>query len=169
MSTEPEMSDAQFTNVFSIMIGGLILLTVALIILANVMASGINQSNLNQLARDNQAAERIEPVGEIAIGEAAATETASSSGSEQAETMSGEAVYQSTCSACHAAGVAGAPMFGDAAAWSDRIAKGVDTLYNHALNGFQGDAGVMPAKGGNTSLSDEEVKAAVDHMVEAAK
>jgi cytochrome c5 len=172
MSHEPEMSDTQFTNLFSIMIGGLILLTIALIILATVVASGVNQSDLNQQVRDSQAVERIEAVGEIAVGKEAAMASASGtmdSGSGETEVASGESVYQSNCAACHASGVAGAPMFGDAAAWSDRLAKGVETLYQHAINGFQGESGNMPAKGGNTGLSDEAVQAAVDHMVEAAK
>lgn len=171
MSNEPEMSDAQFTNVFSIMIGGLIVLTVALIILAIVVSSGVRQSNVSATVRDAKVAERIQPVGQIAIGEEPQTQTASAatSGSQETGMASGESVYQNTCSACHASGVAGAPVFGNSEAWADRIAKGKETLYQHALNGFQGDAGVMPAKGGNSGLSDEEVKAAVDHMVDAAK
>jgi cytochrome c5 len=71
--------------------------------------------------------------------------------------------------ACHAAGVAGAPKTGDKSAWTPRIAQGANVLYDHALKGFQGKAGVMPAKGGNTALSDDDVKAAVDYMVGAAK
>jgi cytochrome c5 len=58
---------------------------------------------------------------------------------------------------------------GDKAAWAPRIAQGPNVLHDHAIKGFQGKAGVMPAKGGNTSLSDADVKAAVDHMVAAAK
>lgn len=78
----------------------------------------------------------------------------------------GEAVYNQACMACHAQGVAGAPKQGDAEAWADRIDKGMDTLYENSINGFQGEAGVMPPKGGFANLSDEEVKAAVDYMVE---
>jgi cytochrome c5 len=77
----------------------------------------------------------------------------------------GKAVYDQTCHVCHAAGIAGSPKFGDKAAWAPRIATGVDTLYNVALHG----KGAMPAKGGNTALSDAQVKAAVDYMVAAAK
>ncbi len=82
---------------------------------------------------------------------------------------SGESTYKTSCAACHVAGVAGAPKFGDKPAWKDRIAQGKDTLYEHALKGFQGKAGFMPAKGGNAALPDEEVKAAVDYMVNAAQ
>jgi cytochrome c5 len=81
----------------------------------------------------------------------------------------GKAIFTSTCSVCHGAGIAGAPKFGDKAAWAPRIAEGTATLYQHALNGFQGKTGVMPPKGGNTALSDDDVKAAVDYMVSAAK
>ena len=77
----------------------------------------------------------------------------------------GKATYASVCAVCHAAGVAGAPKFGDKAAWAPRIKQGKDTLYASALKG----KGAMPAKGGNPSLSDDAVKAAVDHMVSAAK
>ena len=81
----------------------------------------------------------------------------------------GKAIYEQACSACHAAGVAGAPKFGDAAAWKDRVAQGQDVLYTHAIQGYTGSAGVMPPKGGFANLSDDEVKAAVDYMVESAK
>jgi cytochrome c5 len=77
----------------------------------------------------------------------------------------GEEVYKQTCFACHAAGVAGAPKLGDKAAWGPRIAQGIDTLYTHSLKGFQGKVGVMPPKGGNVTLPDADVKAAVDYMV----
>ncbi len=82
-----------------------------------------------------------------------------------AKPAGGEGIYKSSCAACHSAGVAGAPKSGDKAAWAPRIAQGKDTLYKHAIGGFQGKAGVMPAKGGNTSLSDADVKAAVDYMI----
>lgn len=81
----------------------------------------------------------------------------------------GKAVYDQACMACHAQGVAGAPKQGDTEAWADRIAKGMDTLYENSINGFQGDAGMMPPKGGFANLSDEEVEAAVDYMVEQSQ
>ena len=81
----------------------------------------------------------------------------------------GEGVYKSACVACHGAGIAGAPKAGDKAAWSARIAQGKPTLYTHAIAGYQGKGGVMPAKGGNASLPDADVKSAVDHMVSLIK
>ncbi len=77
----------------------------------------------------------------------------------------GKAVYEKTCMVCHATGVANAPKLADKAAWKDRIAKGIDTLYTHSLKGFN----AMPPKGGNMGLSDADVKAAVDYMVSQAK
>lgn len=82
-----------------------------------------------------------------------------------AENTVGKSVYGKTCAMCHAAGVAGAPKPGDKADWAPRIAQGNDTLYKHALEGFTGAKGMMPPRGTGTSLSDDEVKAAVDYMV----
>jgi cytochrome c5 len=81
----------------------------------------------------------------------------------------GKATYDLACTACHTGGIAGAPKTGDKVAWADRIKQGNGTLYDHAIKGYQGKAGVMPAKGGNTSLSDDAVKAAVDYMVTASR
>ncbi len=88
--------------------------------------------------------------------------------SKSASVDAGKKLYEANCQACHGAGVAGAPKFGDKAAWAPRIKQGSATLYEHAINGFQGKMGVMPAKGG-ASASDAEVKAAVDYMTAAVK
>jgi cytochrome c5 len=80
----------------------------------------------------------------------------------------GKKLYDTTCMACHASGVAGAPKFGDKAAWADRIKQGIAILDEHAIKGFQGKTGMMPAKGGSQA-SDEDVKAAVAYMVAAVK
>ena len=81
----------------------------------------------------------------------------------------GKKIFEASCAACHGTGVAGAPKFGDKSAWAPRIAQGINVLYTHAIGGFQGKAGVMPPKGGNTALPDPDVKAAVDYMVAAGK
>ena len=83
-----------------------------------------------------------------------------------AENTVGKSVFGKTCAMCHAAGVAGAPKPGDKADWAPRIAQGKDTLYKHAIEGFTGSKGMMPARGGAASLSDDEVKAAVDFMAD---
>ncbi|WP_226668491.1 c-type cytochrome [Microbulbifer aggregans] len=114
---------------------------------------------------DEQIAERIAPAGKTCMkGDecaAAAPAAAASSGGAR----SGADVYSGHCAACHGTGAAGAPKFGDAGAWGPRVAKGMDTLYTHALNGFN----AMPPKGLCMTCSDDEVKAAVDHMVENSK
>ncbi|MET3135522.1 cytochrome c5 [Oxalobacteraceae bacterium GrIS 1.11] len=74
--------------------------------------------------------------------------------------QSGEVVYTTICAACHASGAAGSPKFGDASAWSARIAQGYDTLLKHAVEGIR----AMPAKGGNPDLDDVEVARAVVFM-----
>ncbi|WP_439330566.1 c-type cytochrome [Melaminivora alkalimesophila] len=99
---------------------------------------------------------------------AAASGTATAAAAAAAAAGGGElgkSVYEKSCALCHAAGVAGAPKLDDKSDWSPRIAQGKDTLYKHAIEGFTGKKGVMPPRGGAASLSDEEVKAAVDFMV----
>ena len=77
----------------------------------------------------------------------------------------GKAVYDKTCVACHAQSVAGSPKLGDKAAWAPRLQQGADALLQSALKG----KGAMPPKGGNTALSDAEVRAAIEYMVSQAK
>ncbi|MGO2414986.1 MULTISPECIES: c-type cytochrome [Cobetia] len=134
------------------------------------------------LAADNSReaiAERLKPVGELCLkGEACAGDT-SAAGAQQAEpsdsdqdstasadaTIDGEKVYGGICMACHTTGAAGAPRLGEASDWEARLSKGTDTLYGHAINGFN----AMPAKGGNPALSDDEVKAAVDYLLDSVR
>jgi cytochrome c5 len=99
---------------------------------------------------------RLRPVGEYVL---AAAET------DSGGAVDGAKIYNGLCAGCHAVGAAGAPKAGDKDAWGARIAKGKDTLYKHAINGFQGSNGMMPARGGNPKLTDDEVKAAVDHLL----
>lgn len=86
-----------------------------------------------------------------------------------AENSQGKSTYNKTCVLCHGVGAAGAPKPGDKADWGPRIAQGMDVLYKHSMDGFTGAKGVMPARGGAAALSDDEVKAAVDYMVEQSK
>ncbi len=111
-----------------------------------------------------------EPLAPAATAAAApvATATAAAPAATTAK-PDGRKVYDTACTACHAAGIAGAPKFGDKPDWAARIAQGQNTLYTHAIAGYQGKGGVMPPRGGNASLSDADVKAAVDYMVAAAK
>lgn len=83
-----------------------------------------------------------------------------------AENELGKSVFNKTCALCHAAGVAGAPKPGDKADWGPRIAQGKETLYKHAMEGFTGAKGMMPPRGGAPTLTDDEMKAAVDYMAD---
>jgi cytochrome c5 len=112
------------------------------------------------------AAEAAAPAEAAPAAEAAAPEAAAATAGASDK---GKQVYDSVCMACHAAGVAGAPKFGDKAAWAPRIAQGMDLLHEHSIKGFMGKAGMMPPKGGRADLPDEDVMAAVDYMVNAAK
>ena len=98
---------------------------------------------------------------------ASAAATTTTATATQVSADAGEKLFGSLCTTCHTAGLMGAPKFGDKAAWAPHIAQGKDTLYKHAISGYQGKAGVMPAKGGSQA-SDDEVKAAVDYMVSKA-
>ena len=116
-------------------------------------------------------AERIEPIGEVLLLGSAELTAAAVAPVVQPNPVSapltGPQVYNQACFACHMPpGIAGAPALGDAAAWSARVAQGLDMLVEHALVGFTGEAGVMPAKGGQMQLSDDEVRAAVEFMLE---
>ena len=98
---------------------------------------------------------------------ASAAATTTTATATQVSADAGEKLFGSVCATCHTAGLMGAPKLADKAAWAPRIAQGKDTLYKNAIVGYQGKAGVMPAKGGSQA-SDEEVKAAVDYMVSKA-
>lgn len=127
---------------------------------AVLVATGLTAGAVMASVED-QIRERIAPVGEVCLqGEdcgSAAPAAASSDGPR-----SGEDVYAAACQACHASGVAGAPVAGDAEAWGPRVDKGLETLIDHAINGFN----AMPPKGGCGSCSDEEIQAAVEYLVE---
>ncbi|KAA0912831.1 c-type cytochrome [Psychrobacter sp. ANT_WB68] len=108
---------------------------------------------------------RIQPVAKVCFEDDEVCDvTARSAGPAAGDgPRDGKAVYSAVCQTCHASGLLGSPMLGDAGAWGPRISKGKDTLYTHAINGFN----AMPAKGG-ADIPDEEVQNAVDYMVEQA-
>lgn len=166
--------DSQFFNMFSIVIG--VLVAIALVLFAIARAIGTpfeEQRALEDRKVQAQIAERIAPVGRVAVAgrdnSALAIVAANeSAGGAPAAALpaNGEEVYKQVCATCHTPGIAGAPKSGDRAAWAPRIAQGMPTLYEHAIKGFQGPGGVMPAKGGRTDLSDELVRESVDFMVQ---
>jgi len=134
----------------------------------------------DEVAIAKQRAERIaaetRPIGRLRISEAAedtatAAPAAATAGSDAAADTEpadlGKKVYDGLCFSCHSTGLAGIPQTGDTGEWADRIAQGDLLLYERAIKGFTGESGmVMPPKGGNASLSDDEVRAAVDYMIE---
>lgn len=170
--------DRKFFDIFMIVLGILVGVAVGIYGLAQV----ITEQTQTQFVRSDatyqdRIAERIRPVGQVAIagednsalptrGPAVAVAAAPAASTAAAAPTSGDEVYASACAACHGAGIAGAPKIGDAAAWGARIAQGIDTLSTHAIDGYQGSAGYMPAKGGRPDLSDDAVRAAVQHMVD---
>lgn len=161
--------DQIFFRNFSLALGAIAVMMVVFFIVAQFAGtSDTAETEMN----DEKVAEITAPVGQVtATGEEmeAATEevVADATADTAASGDVGETVYKSLCVNCHGipAMAAMMPQTGDKAAWQPRIEKGIDTLYDHAINGFTGDMGMMPGKGGNPSLSDDEVKAAVDYMV----
>lgn len=83
--------------------------------------------------------------------------------------IAGKDTYNNACQACHSSGIAGSPKFGDQNAWSGRIGQGMNVLVSHAINGFSGEDGTMPPKGGRADLSDKQVEQAVAYMVESSQ
>jgi len=106
--------------------------------------------------------ERIKPVGTSCMAGDSSCGGAAAAAAGGAP-RSGEEVYNTACMACHSTGAAGAPKLGDIAGWGPRIAKGTDALYASGVNGVPGTG--MVAKGGCVNCSDEEIRAAVDHMI----
>lgn len=164
-------TDLEFLKHFAMLIGGLILLTLVLMIGAAIIYSGQLPEPSN--VRIVQASERIAPIAAVYSGETgkAAMEAAQTAAAVAAQanvayegTLDGSVIYAKLCSACHVSGAGGAPLM-TKAAWTPRISQGLDTLVQHAIVGYQGNAGVMPARGGNPSLSDDQVKATVEWMI----
>lgn len=107
---------------------------------------------------------RVSAVGTINVGDSSTAAAATDEGP-----VDGESVYNTTCGTCHTTGIAGAPKVGDNAQWTARLEQGLETVILHAIEGYTGEAGVMPAKGGNPALSDDAVTAAVQYMVDQSQ
>lgn len=168
--SQPESSDSHFFNSFSIVLGLLIAFAIVLFGVARVIGRDNQGRDVREDPLTVQAVEQnIAPFGRVAVAgqdnsALAIKAPAAATGSAQAIPATGEAAFQQVCSACHGAGINGAPKFGDHAAWAPRIAQGKDTLYTHALEGYKS----MPARGG-TTWPDATIKSAVDYMVSQAK
>jgi len=139
----------------------------AKLIMSGLAALGVMAGTSGAYAQDaarDAIAERLAPVGQLCLqGQDCGTAAAPAGDSDSSGgDIDGEGIYGNVCSACHESGAAGAPVRGDEEAWAERTEQGFATLLDHAINGI----GAMPAKGGNASLSDEEVEAAVAYLVE---
>ncbi|HUZ78522.1 MAG TPA: c-type cytochrome [Chloroflexota bacterium] len=168
--------DTHFVNMFSLVIGALAAIAIVFFVVARAIGAHLES---RQLLGDpdyyRSVASRLAPLAQeavagqnnaaLAIGPVAGATAQAGGSSGPAMPASGQELFQQTCSACHGAGVAGAPKAGDKAAWARHIAKGLPTLYEHALHGFTGTSGTMPAKGGRTDAPDALVEQAVNYMV----
>jgi cytochrome c5 len=159
-------ADDIFWREFGVILLALVLFTV--IVFVTARAIGANSFERMQNSPD-AVLERIQPVGKVRVGKSdqvvAAAEPAGSAPAAAAPAAAagdGEAIYSKACVACHSTGVAGAPKVGDKAAWEPRLAQGMDGLVGSALKG----KGAMPPKGGQMSLTDGDIKSAVQYMLE---
>lgn len=166
--------DIVFLKKFASLIAGFVALTVVLIVVALIVHAGAKsgEPTPEQVAATQA---RIAPVAAVYAGEsgqmarAAATAAAAAAARQQVAydgTLDGGVIYDRLCRTCHDTGAGGAPKM-EAAAWTARLAQGRDTLVRHAIEGYEGADGIMPARGGNPSLTDEQVAASVDWMIDA--
>lgn len=164
--------DLEFLKKFSLVIAFLVVVTFGLMIVAYFVHKQITHDVPAAVAQRTVA--RVAPVGAVYAGstgaaaQAAAKAAAAAAAAAQVAyggTLDGAVIFNNLCTACHTSGAGGAPMM-NSAAWAPRIAQGKDVLYQHAIQGFTGNSGVMPAKGGNPALTDEQVKVTVDWMLE---
>jgi cytochrome c5 len=169
--------DTHFFNTFSLVIGLLVAVAIGLFAFSRIVASRTQEQQMLVDAQYVKSVEeRVQPLGRVAVAgqdntalEIEAGPAQGQAGAAAAAPTSATEVVDEACSACHGLGIAGAPKLGDKPAWAARIAQGKDMLYKHAIEGFQGKAGVMPPKGGRTDIPDDLIRAAVDHMVEASR
>ncbi|KFN43914.1 c-type cytochrome [Arenimonas oryziterrae] len=164
--------DLVFLKHFSQVIGVLVAITIALILLGRHF-NGYKPPEVNKTA-EAATVNRIKPAGGVFAGatgaaaQAAAAQAALDAAKGQVAyegTLDGAVIFGNLCTGCHTAGVAKAPKLVKAE-WAARLAQGKDTLHKHAIEGYNGpDGGVMPARGGNPALSDEQVIATVEWMI----
>jgi cytochrome c5 len=148
---------------------GSIVTFLILFFLVKVILSTMQDVSENAVAPESMTAEdvseRIKPVAQVYVGEAPVVEVAAAEPAAAVENAGGGQVVTQVCALCHSTGMMSSPKLGSADDWAPRIEKGVDVLYANAINGFN----MMPARGGRPDLSDDDVKAAVDHMLANAK
>ncbi|CAE6696260.1 c-type cytochrome [Xanthomonas arboricola] len=168
--------DLEFLKKFSMVIGLLVVITLGLIALAAYLQRAIPDEVSPTAAKRVQ--QRIAPAGAVYAGTTGASAQAAAQAAALAKAASqsayggstdGRTIFDNLCTACHTTGVGKAPTL-DHAHWDARIAQGKDTLYKHAIEGYTGpDGGIMPPKGGNPALTEEQVRATVDWMLSNLK
>jgi cytochrome c5 len=168
--------DLDFLKRFSMVIAFLGLVTIGLILFARHL-NGTLKHDVDPAA-EQRIVNRIAPIGEVYAGatgaaaQAEAIKAAAAAATAQVAyggTMDGSVIFGNLCTGCHTSGAGGAPKL-DAAGIGARMAEqGMATLVSKAISGFQGNVGVMPAKGGNPALTDDQVKATVEWMVAQSK
>lgn len=168
--------DSQFFNVFSLVIG--ILVAIALVLMGVARAIGRN-NQAEHVVQDAKYVASVEqniaPLARIAVAGQDNSALAIVESSPDAVSVvlevpkDGPGIYKAACTTCHEQGIGGAPKKGDRGAWGPRIAQGKATLYEHAIKGYTGKAGVMPPKGGRIDLDDALIKMGVDYMVSEAQ
>ncbi len=163
--------DLDFLKKFSLVIGFLVLVTGGLILFAGYLQGTLPTEPDPLVAKRTET--RIAPAGAVYAGatgaaaQAAALASAAASAVSQVAyggTTDGSVIYNNLCTGCHTSGVGGAPTL-TAAGMGARAGQGAELLYQHAIEGFTGSAGIMPAKGGNPALTDEQVRVTVDWML----
>jgi cytochrome c5 len=163
--------DSHFFNVFSVVIGLLVAFTLFVFFLARGVGASqqlphtaTDPLNLAAVGERVAAPVRVAVAGQDNSALKIEAPAGAGAGPALAVPKDGKGVFDAACTACHGAGIAGAPKAGDKGAWGPRVAQGKDTLYKHAIEGFTGKAGIMPAKGGRADLSDDLIKQGVDYM-----
>ena len=167
--------DLEFLKRFSMVIGFLAAVTLGLILFARHLNGSVQRDP--DPAAKQRVLDRIAPVGAVYAGatgaaaQAEALKAAAAAAASQVAyggTTDGKTIYDNLCTGCHTSGAGGAPKL-DGAGMGARAAQGLELLVKHAIEGYTGSAGVMPAKGGNPALTDEQVKATVEWMVAQSK
>ncbi len=168
--------DSQFITSFSLVIGILVAIAIMLLALARSVASRTQGVDIYEDPKYvSSVQERVAPFAREAVAgqDNSALKIQAPAGAGPSVALAvpknGMELFEAVCKTCHGTGLAGAPKAGDKAAWGPRIAQGKATLYQHALQGYSGKTGVMPAKGGRSDLPDALVKEGVDYMVSLAQ
>lgn len=147
-------NDAAFLRMFFVILGALVAFTIGILVVAHNVSAELRASHPDAARATAQTEARIAPVAQVSMA-------GQESSVPPAAVMTGAEIVAQACNSCHISGILGAPKIGDQAAWETRLVQGIDSLYLNAINGKGG----MPARGGAVSLTDDDVRAAVNDML----